>query len=445
MLKKEYCKLQFGDNFSTFHIKTAMMFCIESHPPDIWCIDNIVTCATYCINTLIQWAQDNVCPHFTMGGVNLFDGKLSEPDIRELETFLINLNKNIIECISKLKMDSFGVKDLRKVHDKESIIKHQTEILREITWSVRSIQFVAVDDIYSQLGEMDVSKAVCCVSNRLTYLRELQSEGSDLQREAADLLLPLLYGILASIKASCITTQQPVTQDIIDLYQPSFDCDLVNGKLKYASMLYCRGQYDQAADMLNHCEGLLGPDVAHYCVCYGRLYYCLPDTFLRKGFNTSTVELWKTSSTSCVMFCKHELPCVPEHLQNEMYRTQTQMDRNERNELHKWMDLVVIECVPFLYYLQYLVYRQKINLPRRLLAMFNLMDYINRVQGQWLCDNVKGHMDTTLHMLAHCWELEDRPVTAWHLYQRSINIYPTNNTAWVHLIRLFRKYLLRET
>jgi len=30
-----------------------------------------------------------------MGGVNLFDGKLSEPDIRELETFLINLNENI--------------------------------------------------------------------------------------------------------------------------------------------------------------------------------------------------------------------------------------------------------------------------------------------------------------------------------------------------------------
>jgi len=53
MLKMEYCKSMFGDNFSTFHIKTAMMFCIESHPPDIWRIDNIVECATYCINILI--------------------------------------------------------------------------------------------------------------------------------------------------------------------------------------------------------------------------------------------------------------------------------------------------------------------------------------------------------------------------------------------------------
>jgi len=445
MLKKEYCKLKIGDDFSTFHIKTAMMFCIESYPPEIWCIGNIVKCATYCINILIQWTQDNVCPHFTMGGVNLFDGKLSEPDIRELETFLISLREHITENICELKMDLFGVKVLQKVLAKESNIKHQTEILQEITWNIRSTQLVAVKHICLQLSKMDVNNAVCFMFNHVKNLRRLQSEGSDLQPEVANMLLPFLHGILASIKASCITTDQPVTQDIIDLYQHSFECDLMSGKLKYASMLYCRGQYDQAADMLNHCEGLLGPDVAHYCGCHGRRYDYLPDTFLRTCLNTSTVELWKTSSTSCVMFCKHELPCVPEHLQHEMYRTQTQKDMKERNALHIWMDLVVIDCMPFLIYLQYLVNRQKGNLPRRLLALFNLMDYINRDQpGQWLCDNARGHMDTTLHMLAHCWELEDRPDLAWQLYQQSINIYPTNNIAWVHLIRLFRKYFLRE-
>jgi len=450
MLKKEYCKLKFDDNFSTFHIKTAMMFCIESHPPDIWRIDNIVECATYCINTLIQWAQDNVCPHFTISGVNLFDGKLSEPDIKELETFLINLNKNIIEYISELKMDSFGVKVLRKVHDKDSNIKHQTEILKQMTWTVRGAQCVAVEDMCSLLSEMDVNKAVCWVSNCLTYIRRLQSQGSELQREAADLLLPFIYGILASIKASCITTQQPVTQDIIDLYQPSFECDLMNGKLKYASMLYCSGQYDQAADMLNHCEGLLGPDVAHICVCDGRHNRYLQDTFLRKALNTSTVELLKTSSTTCVMFCKHELPCVPEHLQNEMYRTQTQKDKNERKKnLDRWMYFVVIECEPFLYYLQYLVYRQKGNLPRRLLAMLNLMDYINQsvyvevrkgsggsMEITYTEETESGHIDTALHVLAHCWELENRPDVARQLYQHSINLYPTNNIATIHLAKL---------
>ena len=60
MLTKEHCKTKFGDNFSTFHLKTAMLFTIEKHPPDIWHIDNIVVCASYCIDTIIQWAHDKV-------------------------------------------------------------------------------------------------------------------------------------------------------------------------------------------------------------------------------------------------------------------------------------------------------------------------------------------------------------------------------------------------
>ena len=36
MLKKEYVQPKFDNNFSTFHIKTAVMFSIQKHPPVIW-------------------------------------------------------------------------------------------------------------------------------------------------------------------------------------------------------------------------------------------------------------------------------------------------------------------------------------------------------------------------------------------------------------------------
>jgi len=207
-------------------------------------------------------------------------------------------------------------------------------------------------------------------------------------------------------------------------------------------MLYCSGQYDQATDMLNQCESLLGPDVAHYCTCNGREYIYQPYKFIEKFLSTNKVNLLKTSSTSCLKFCIHECPCVPDHLQYEMYRTQTQMGKNERFQQHVWMDWVVIHRVPFLYYLKYLVYRQKDNLPRKLLAIFNLIDFLNKSLAQLLCEQFRGHLDTVLHVLAHCWELENRPDVAWHLYQRSIIMFPTNNMAWVHLIRLFQKYFL---
>jgi len=125
MLKIEYIKPKLGDKCSTFHIKTAMMFTIEKHDAEIWCIENIVCCATHCIDTLIQWAHDGVCPHFTMSGVNLFDGKLSKPDIEKLEALLTNLKKDIMRTICNLKTDEFGVLVLHKWHGYKTKRKHQ--------------------------------------------------------------------------------------------------------------------------------------------------------------------------------------------------------------------------------------------------------------------------------------------------------------------------------
>jgi len=184
----------------------------------------------------------------------------------------------------------------------------------------------------TQVTTLNVHAALAYVTNTFLNLRDLQTHGSELQHEAADPLLPLVYGTLANIKASsCIVSRRPVTQDIINVYQLSLECDLISGKLKYASMLYCSGQYEKAAEMLNHCESLLGPDVEHLCGCINRCYVYRTDTFLLTILDTNTyiVDVLRSSSTSCIMFSKHELPCVPEHLQYEMYRAQTQTDMND--------------------------------------------------------------------------------------------------------------------
>jgi len=459
MLRLEYIKPSFGDNFSTYHIKTAMMFSVEILPPSIWRIDNIVECATHCIDILIQWAQNNVCPHYTMGGVDLFDGKLAEPDIRILEALLTNLNTRIMLYICNLKMDMFGVQVMNQPNDFKTKQRYETEVLRGITVGIKSFQQATNERMYARVNDLDVNMALMWSTKTLSFICALKAHGSELQRDAADLLQVFACEITANMKASlCIESRQPVSQDIVDLYRFSFDCDLVSSKLKYASMLYCSGQYDKAVDMLNHCESLLGPDVAHYCGCYGRSFTYQTEAFMDKGHNTNPVNLIKTSTTSCVMFCKHELLCVPEHLRYETFRTQTKKDKMERISLHSWMDLVTTDCVSFLYYMQYLVHRKKDNPSTRLGALFRLMDYFHHGLGKALrarasghletafhmFAHARGHMDTALHMLAHCWELEKRPDVAWHLYQQSINMYPTNNIAWVHLIGLSRKYFFRK-
>jgi len=277
------------------------------------------------------------------------------------------------------------------------------------------------------------------VTLQLQHLNSMQATGSDLEREAASLYIPYLYGYLASMRAShCIASNQPVTQDIHQLYSLSLDCDLMSGKLKYASMLYCSGQYDQAAQMLTHCEGLLGPDVAHYCGCGGREYAHQSDRYLEKSLNTNIADLLRTSSTMCVKFSRHELPCVPEHLRYEIYRTQTQEDRKKRHPVNDWMDQVVIDCQPFLFYLQYLVYRQMGQHDRQDEAWQNMKDYFTFIKQE----QIRGHIETAFHVSAHCCELVNRSDVAWKLYQLSIQDCPNNNAAWIHLIRLFRKHFM---
>jgi len=91
-------------------------------------------------------------------------------------------------------------------------------------------------------------------------------------------------------------------------------------------------------------------------VCWGRMSLTTVDVLVdnmhtrvtgtwKKSHNIA--DLLKTSSTFCVRFSRHELPCVPEHLQYETYRTQTLEDRTMRRTWNDWMDLVVIDCQPF--------------------------------------------------------------------------------------------------
>jgi len=133
-----------------------------------------------------------------------------------------------------------------------------------------------------------------------------------------------------------------------------------------------------------------------------------------------------------MMFSIHERCCVPEHLQYEMFRTMTHEDQQLRHCDNKWMDLVVIDCVPFLHYLQYLVYRQLGQPARKMAAAQKIGDYVCQPGG------IEGHVDTALHVLAHFCELENQPDAAFDYYQQSLQHFPRNNIGSWHLARLLQ-------
>jgi len=434
MIRKSFIEPVAGDNLSTFHMKTAVMFTIESCQPDIWRRDNIIACAVNCLNTLLRWIRMGKCPHFTTDGVNLFDGKLSKRKLNKLKDVITQIKSHNMWCIYQIEMDMLGfhlLPDIRLLDDRRH--SNQLKILRGILfWIPKEVSFIMIELMLAS-KQQNIYEAVHGTIGHLQLLHSIHNSGSSLDREAASLLLPHMYGSLASTLASCcIARQLPVPQFVTNLYDLSFTSDLMSTKLKYASMLYCSGQCAAAAQVLTHCEGLLGPDVHHFCNCDSRplAHKDQSDAHLETGLDGNITKLLKSHSTLCVMFSIHEICCVPEHLQYEMFRTMTHEDQQLRHGHNKWMDLVVIDCVPFLHYLQYLVYRQLGQPARKMAALQKLMDYVCQPGG------IRGHVDTALNVLAHCRELENRPDAAFFYYQQSVQKYPRNNIANWHLARL---------
>ncbi|KAH3727212.1 hypothetical protein DPMN_053141 [Dreissena polymorpha] len=71
MIRKELFKKVVGDRLSTFHFKTALLWTVETYPPDIVRENNLENCIMYCLVTLRLWMGRRYCPHYTIRDDNL--------------------------------------------------------------------------------------------------------------------------------------------------------------------------------------------------------------------------------------------------------------------------------------------------------------------------------------------------------------------------------------
>ncbi|XP_052819035.1 uncharacterized protein LOC128244926 [Mya arenaria] len=274
------------------------------------------------------------------------------------------------------------------------------------------------------------------ILERLEMLCFKNDNNTALEKEAATVLIPLVCGGLASIHTSrCIYQGKPFTSDILNLYRLSFDFDLLYNMLKFASMLYCKGQYEAAGKYLTYCEGLLGVLCGNTVVV---LETKQQKQYMEKIINTPFKDMLMRYTVFHVIFTQQDIHCVPQHLVFEMFRTITDEDRQQRHpeNFYEWMDLIVIDTIPFLHYLQYLTHRQLNQRYRKLVALFNLAYYIS-------LSECRGNIDTTLNMLGHCCELENNLHLAWLCYIRSLRLYPRHNAANWHVVMIMYQHIHR--
>ena len=132
-----------------------------------------------------------------------------------------------------------------------------------------------------------------------------------------------------------------------------------------------------------------------------------------------------------------------------MYRASCGEDIQLRDPWHDtWMDMALVDSIPFAYYLQYLTYRElglatsdedagKDLEDARIEAVEKLADYVEKYNGY-------GHIETVCNLIGHCFELEELFDQALEWYLESLRAMPRNNSAIWHIALLLHTLFKRQ-
>ncbi|XP_060597828.1 uncharacterized protein LOC132751644 isoform X1 [Ruditapes philippinarum] len=211
--------------------------------------------------------------------------------------------------------------------------------------------------------------------------------------------------------------------------------DLISSKVKLASIFYCTGEIERAELILKKTEESYDLNVVEpICQCYD----CKNKKF-KRAFNKLCYEaddeytLLQRITSPCVRFLRCERNCCPQELQHEMFRS-PQQDLPYRDKYDEWMDMAVVDSLPYLHFLHYKTYSHLRRHRDKQAAISNLAKCIVEEPNF-------GHKETALNLLGQCMEQENRMNAALQCYLLSLKIRGRNNTAKFHICRLVSSML----
>ncbi|KAH3784218.1 uncharacterized protein LOC127841684 [Dreissena polymorpha] len=434
IIRKEFFKPLVGDRLSTFHLKTTLLYCVEMSPPCIWEDENLIQCLTFCLTTLRRWLKVRYCPHFTTVNVNLFAGKLQWNEFPSLIELFTDIIRNDVSCLHNVKMDDLGNRILSiSTESKNGLSFEELDIVvasKMFTFMiVFSCGFVY---ILGTLVAVETSKLINDHARFIQKLETINKTSTGYIRSVVSTTLPFHYSMQAIMKASlCIGENQTLPQEIFTLCEKSLMSDVTSSRLKFASIYFSAWRFEEAAAILNQVDAFVSNKVIPFspCFIFKNRKFDLELMRRRKEF----LHMLQNEVAVSTIFSRHEINCVPGQLVAEFYRTVTAEDKACRGSIHKpswmeWMDLAVVDSLPYMYYLQYLIFRTTGLISDKDIAFKKLQTAIFR--------DLHYHIDTSLNLIGHCCELEGNLSKAWRAYTLSVKLRSKNNAAYWHMFRM---------
>ena len=451
-----------SDNITSFHIKTALLWTIERLPFHIWTNENLLVCVKRCLITLLYFVIDRFCPHYIFPKLNLFIGKLDEHDLINLDLCIRQMLLSDLSWLFKLSTDNIGQR-LQMLVDQEvqqctyiySRLENRNDIEKRLAGKFMNDVLIR----WSNLRLVDILSFLCdkypCVTELSlglsVYLQtcmEVAEHGTELEQRVAKQWIPHLRATAASLLASvCFNAEEPFPEVVLATFFQSMErTDAVSCILKFASVLYCAKEYNNAADLLHDVELRYEKfDIQQVCGCARNLEESkLKHSFCEHALSNPEEVIERVIVAYCVRFICQEEKSVPNFLVYEMYRSIGDDVPFRKILARRWNDWAVVDPLPFLYYLQFLVYDALGKDDLRAKAYNNLIDCCYGID----IAPTLFHGETALNLLGHCVAiLETRMYGTVNLalktFAHSLCYMPRNNAAKWHMARLYYIQLLR--
>jgi len=262
---------------TSFHCKTALFFTLERTPPNVWKKYRLVECIVRCLQTIRGFLFQGECPHYIVGNVDLFDGKLCRECQMALELEIRRMIQDDMHVLFHLQCDGLGQKLLPIPRGVQNPSVDETDgnllgLLAQGMFTNQSENETYIMSRFSGMSTTECREHLTYTS--LTLKSNNENNTTRFERKCTSLLSSKLISTLACVNSSInIQTSQPMSETEWQLYRVSIDTDVASARLKLASMLYCRGELQRAAYVLADVERRLDDSVLHVCGSRSSLNY----------------------------------------------------------------------------------------------------------------------------------------------------------------------------
>ncbi|XP_060608374.1 uncharacterized protein LOC132760414 [Ruditapes philippinarum] len=432
MILKTFISQRFPDSISSFICKTVLLHCISFTRSDSWNENTHFICLSFCLSTLYNCVQNEYCPHFVITQNNLLSGRISP----ESKPLILETLRYVIEsygrALLEIECDNFGICLQSSLNGFIQINEHVIPT-RIAGLLLNNTALFMNESFKSFLHEMKDLSPRIATQKLLTIIANHHNENTKANRLITRHLCSSIGSILASLN---IYQQDHLTyKKALSFLSLGLDSDVASGKLKLASVFYCTGDIERTEHILKNIEECYDLSVVEpVCTCYVFKMSPRRDGFDRLCYESNEeCTLLKYITALCVCFIRCEINCCPFELQHEMFRS-TQEDLAYRSEDDEWMDMAVVDSLPYLYFMQYKIYSHLGKQDDKQRALSNIARTIDNEPNL-------GHKETALNLLGQCMEEENNLGNAFKCYARSLQIRRRNNSAKFHICKLLNKLI----